>query len=341
MSHLGRIGRVTLQHIHLPSDAFAQTYPSYALAAALQSRLQRALLDSKSNPSSPPPPPTILSFTPQPTYTLGRRQAVGRNVDVDALCRPLIITHPTSAPENRHHMQPILLQSLRGGQMTYHGPGQIVIWPILDLQPASGGYKNMGVRQYADLLQDVTSELVRNSPPLSSRLNIVKTCDPGVWVSETAQEQPRKIAAMGVHLRRHVTGLGVALNLTTPGTTANVGRDGVNNVGNNPWLRFVPCGLEGKDVTSVFLESQGWNKAVSRDSTPASELVQLPDPGKGYAQTWAGLFANHLGLDYNQEAIHDGVPSDFEGLTAEAMSLEAEMKVTLDGDGASEAAANP
>ncbi|TLS21581.1 uncharacterized protein PpBr36_10156 [Pyricularia pennisetigena] len=342
MSHLGRAGRVTLQHIHLPSDAFAHTYPPYAIAAALQSRLQRALLDSKSNSSSPSPPPTILSFTPQPTYTLGRRQTVGPDLEVDGLCRPLIITHPMSKPETKHSMRPIVLRSLRGGQMTYHGPGQIVVWPILDLQPASGGYKSMGVRQYADLLQDVTADLVRNSAALGGRkLEIVKTCDPGVWVSETEQQQPRKIAAMGVHLRRHVTGLGVALNLTTPGTAANVGENEVNNESNNPWIRFVPCGLAGKGVTSVFLEAQDPNNTISLDSNPASELARLPDPGKGFAQTWAGLFASRLGLDYNPEVVNDGIPSNMKGLTAEAISIEAEMKVPLDDDGASGAAVNP
>ncbi|KAI6612604.1 hypothetical protein MCOR14_011704 [Pyricularia oryzae] len=343
MSHLGRVGRVALQHIHLPSNAFTHAYPPYALAAALQSRLQRALLDSKSDPSLPPPPPTIISFTPKPTYTLGRRQTLGSDINVDALSRPLIVTHPRSDPGNEERMRPIVLRSLRGGQMTYHGPGQVVIWPVLDLQPASGGYKSMGVRQYADLLQDVTSDLVRNSPHLQGKkLETVKTCDPGVWVAETAQQKPRKIAAMGVHLRRHVTGLGVALNLTTPGTEANVGVEkDSNGEDNNPWLRFVPCGLEGKAVTSVFLEAQGWNNAVSRDFTPASELALLPDPGKGCAQTWAGLFANYLGLEYNPGAVDEDVTSNMEGLTAEARSIEAEIKVNSDGDSAPEAAANP
>ncbi|TLD32828.1 hypothetical protein PspLS_00064 [Pyricularia sp. CBS 133598] len=345
MSHLGHVGRVTLQHIHLPSDAFTHGYPTYALAAALQSRLQRALLDSKNDPSLPPPPPTILSFTPRPTYTLGRRQTtVGSNIDVEALNRSLIITHPRSSPEKHKQMRPVVLRSMRGGQMTYHGPGQVVIWPILDLQPASSGYKSMGVRQYADLLQDVTADLVMNSPHLQgTKLRTVKTCDPGVWVSEAPQEKPRKIAAMGVHLRRHVTGLGVALNLTTPGTFANVGEDNFNTGANNPWIRFVPCGLEGKPVTSVFLESQCWNNDIGPVPTPvseASDLALLPDPGKDYAKTWAGLFASRLGLDYNPGAVNDGAPSDLARLTAEAIYLEEEMKVPIDDDGVSEAAAN-
>lgn len=70
---------------------------------------------------------------------------------------------------------------------------------------------------------------------------VVEGENPGVWVRD--QEGMRKIAALGVHLRRFVTGLGVAVNVDMPGIGMGEGVD--------PWGRFVACGIEGRGVTSV------------------------------------------------------------------------------------------
>lgn len=87
--------------------------------------------------------------------------------------------------------------------------------------------------------------------------------EPGVWVPAPDGQPERKVAAMGVHHRRHVTSLGIALNVDVPVA---------GHEGENPWARFVPCGLEGKEVTSVAAELQrrdgdvkalaGWNMAA-------------------------------------------------------------------------------
>jgi lipoyl(octanoyl) transferase len=93
--------------------------------------------------------------------------------------------------------------------------------------------------------------------------------EPGVWV--TTSGQPRKIAAMGVHHRRYVTALGIALNVDIPVT----GSEDVN-----PWARFVPCGLEGKLVTSVAAETG----AKGVEQWDVAEL----------AAKWAGIFEEGL-----------------------------------------------
>ena len=117
-------------------------------------------------------------------------------------------------------------EALRGGQTTYHGPGQLVAYPIFDLKR-----HGLRARDYVHLLEE----------------SVIKTCarygikgfrteNPGVWVSED-----RKICALGVHLRRNVTSHGIGLNVRMEPLE---------------WFdRIMACGLEGKGATS--LENEG------------------------------------------------------------------------------------
>lgn len=163
------------------------------------------------------------------------------------------------------NFNPVVRKSLRGGLATYHGPGQLVLWPVLDMH--SPLHAKLGVASYASLLQATTQRL------LADRFGIptsTLTHEPGVWVAaETSL--PRKIAALGVHHRRHVTALGIAINI-------DIAVDGGETV--NPWARFVPCGLEGKAVTSVARE------ALDR-------LPETIDLGS-IAHLWATLFEKGL-----------------------------------------------
>ncbi|KAL8386798.1 hypothetical protein RB595_010378 [Gaeumannomyces hyphopodioides] len=333
-----------LRHIHLPSNAASATFPSYCVAAAIQARLQRAQLDFKAAPpsslrSSSPPPPALVTFTPTPTYTLGRRQHSSSRSkptsspsssssstpsrlltlppELQALARPLHLQHVT---RNTTPCDPVVLRSERGGLTTYHGPGQLVVWPVVDLKGGGGGggssndnipsttttttttshrchrHRPLGVREYANLLQDVTVAVLGRLWGLAG----ATTCDPGVWVAG------RKVAAMGVHLRRHVTGLGVALNLSTPVTSSGGGDgDGVPadaEPASNPWLRFVPCGLEGKHVTSVAEELRlgGGNANHALRGGGGGGGGGGPDPlaaadaGRAVAAAWADEFAARI-----------------------------------------------
>lgn len=251
-----------LRHIHLPP------LTPYTLASQLQESLRRNLLAAKDlPPSHPPPPPTLLSFTPPPTYTLGRRQTSPLSAaDTARLTAPL--TTPLGT------FTPALLSSPRGGLTTYHGPGQVVLWPVIDIRSSGEVYRQFSVRGYACLLEKTTIAVLRS---LFS-LDAFTTADPGVWVRSAADGAERKVAAMGVHLRRHVTGLGTAVNLDFPAP-------GATDEASDPWARFVPCGLEGKEATSVARE-------VSR----GREVVEVAD-GERVAREWAREFAARIGVD--------------------------------------------
>lgn len=293
-----------LRHIHLPSSP--PTFPSYRLAASIQEHLRRQLLDAKDAPRTPgcrPPPPTLLSFTPQPTYTLGRRQTAPlAPAELARLRAPLHIRFPPNAAAHSrddtntytHTYHPAVLPSPRGGLTTYHGPGQLVLWPITDLRPPSPNpLPPLTVRCYARLLESTTIQTLSRLHGLEA----FTTSDPGVWVGGSHHHHhhhhppsppppppppPRKIAALGVHLRRHVSALGVAVNLDFP---ADVGR---GDQASDPWARIVACGLEGRGVTSAAAEVA----ARSGRGTGAPPL--LPGPEE-VAVAWAEEFARGLG----------------------------------------------
>lgn len=226
-----------LHRVYLPSQW--PTYTPYALACAVQDTLAAPHFAHKASPLARPPAPSVLSFTPAPTYTLGRRQKeLGRELE-DVLTAPLrIVREPQPVGEEETaSFRPEVTHSSRGGLTTYHGPGQLVLWPVLDLR--SPLHRPLTVRSYARLLEDTTVAFLRDAFGIEGARDEE---NPGVWVGA------RKIAAMGIHLRRHVATLGVAVNLSVP----VAGGEEVN-----PWARFVPCGIEGRGVTSVWEEGGG------------------------------------------------------------------------------------
>jgi len=113
----------------------------------------------------------------------------------------------------------------RGGSVTYHGPGQVVGYPILKLRDYCAGPKAYVAR----LEETVIRALAGLGVPSGRRSGM-----PGVWVVD------RKIAAVGVRISRGVTRHGFALNV-------------VNDL--TPFSAIVPCGLAGFGVTSVAQEA--------------------------------------------------------------------------------------
>ncbi|KAL0937115.1 lipoyl transferase [Colletotrichum truncatum] len=271
-----------VRHIHISSDPTSGTFPSYTAASEFQDSLRHAFLEWKSAPTARAPSPLVISFTPAPTYTLGRRQKLLTGEQSDRLRRPLTITLDAAGntrTEGEREYIPEVIETDRGGLTTYHGPGQIVLWPIIDLH--SEYYPHQTVRSYARLLEQTTQAVLADGPGLGTYLSEE---DPGVW-AESARSRPggqeRKLAAMGVHLRRHISGLGTALNV-------DVVVDGGEKT--NPWARFVPCGLEGKTATSVQTEVgagtwEAWRAAG--DERAGREW---------YARRWVDEFAKRLGV---------------------------------------------
>lgn len=113
----------------------------------------------------------------------------------------------------------------RGGSVTYHGPGQVVGYPILKLRDYCAGPKAYITR----LEETVIQSLAELGVPSGRHSGM-----PGVWVAD------RKIAAVGVRISRGVTRHGFALNV-------------VNDL--TPFSAIVPCGLAGCGVTSVAQEA--------------------------------------------------------------------------------------
>ncbi len=113
----------------------------------------------------------------------------------------------------------------RGGSITYHGPGQVVGYPILKLRDYCAGPK----AYVACLEETVIRALAECGVPSGRRSGM-----PGVWVED------RKIAAVGVRISRGVTRHGFALNV-------------MNDL--SPFSAIVPCGLAGCGVTSVARET--------------------------------------------------------------------------------------
>ena len=109
----------------------------------------------------------------------------------------------------------------RGGDVTYHGPGQLVGYPILDLRP-----DRCDVHRYVRDLETVIMRTVLTFGVRSSRIPGLT----GVWVGD------EKLAAIGVRLSRWVTSHGFALNVSTDLTYFDLIR---------------PCGIDGKGVTSL------------------------------------------------------------------------------------------
>lgn len=121
------------------------------------------------------------------------------------------------------------IQSNRGGDITYHGPGQLVVYPIFDL----ANYK-LGLKQYIFKLEAAVIQLLASYQIISQRLD----GSTGVWL-DVGTSSCRKICAIGVRSSRFVTMHGLALNV-------NTNLDYFNHIN--------PCGFVDKGVTSMAKE---------------------------------------------------------------------------------------
>jgi lipoyl(octanoyl) transferase len=134
----------------------------------------------------------------------------------------------------------------RGGDITYHGPGQLVGYPIIDLE-----YYQIGVRQYIEKMEDAIIATVARYGISSDR----KEGATGVWLDADLPAKARKICAIGVRVSRYVTMHGFALNVNTDMRYFNY----IN-----------PCGFTTYGATSIEREL---GKKV--DMQEVKELIKL------------------------------------------------------------------
>jgi lipoyl(octanoyl) transferase len=126
----------------------------------------------------------------------------------------------------------------RGGDVTYHGPGQLVGYPIMDLRGDLPGKRgpHLGPVDFVRLLEEVLIRVCGDFRVMAGRVK----CRTGVWTLAHGTAAEKKLAAIGVHVSQGVTSHGFALNVTTD----------LRDFG---WI--VPCGIADRDVTSLELEA--------------------------------------------------------------------------------------
>lgn len=176
---------------------------------------------------------TLLLLEHHPVITLGR----------GAHQEHLLVTREELAGRGVE-----LYESGRGGDITYHGPGQLVGYPILDLNslgPDLHGY----IRALEELIIQTLSTFGLEGTR-QEKLT-------GVWMPPLDARPLRKIAAIGIRVQRWVTSHGFALNV---------------NTALDPFSLIVPCGLHGKAVTSMFQELES---PVPMDSVTAAIAASM------------------------------------------------------------------
>jgi lipoyl(octanoyl) transferase len=156
-----------------------------------------------------------------------------------------------------------LVATNRGGDVTYHGPGQLVGYPILDLR---GFAPPLGVVIYLRKLEEVLIRACADYGVLTERV----PGRAGVWTMPGGSVAEKKIAALGVHVSRGVTSHGFALNVTTDLHDFDL---------------IVPCGIRDRRVTSMEAE-------VDTQMRPAPTLDQM-----------ANSVARHFGRVFARQVV--------------------------------------
>jgi lipoate-protein ligase B len=188
------------------------------------------------------PSPDVLLFVEHPhVYTIGRG---GDQANVLA---------PQDVP---------VIRTGRGGDVTYHGPGQLVVYPILDLRSKL----RKDVHRYVRNLELATIRTLKDFGLSGTR----RPPFTGIWIGD------KKIAAIGVAVRRSITFHGLALNVNTD---------------LNYFKRIVPCGLAWADVTSM---AQELGKAQSMELVRDTFLNKFAEVF-GYSDVKEGFFAEDEG----------------------------------------------
>ena len=164
----------------------------------------------------------LLLLEHEPVYTIGRTR------DQSSLREPDHLPHP-------------VFETNRGGQATWHGPGQLVVYPILDLQN-----RGRDLHAYMRFLEEVILLTCARFGVTSGRREGLT----GVWVG------PRKIASIGVGVRRWVSMHGLALN--------------IENVSLDAFSHITPCGIAGVEMTCLEKE--------------AGRLISVQEAGKVLAE---------------------------------------------------------
>ncbi len=205
----------------------------YADALAYQRHVRNELIQGGAE--------RLIFLEHPPTVTWGRRthddEVLNGEINLQNLDCPSVRKVRLQSGE----MEVTFVPVERGGQATYHAPGQLVVYPIVHL-PRRG----WSVRDYLQRLQKIVIEVL-------SHLGLNSRCgddEAGIWIED------RKIASFGIHLRRGVTMHGLAINL-------DVDMDGFGLIR--------PCGHDPSSMTSASAEL---GRTIARDEVE-TRLLRL------------------------------------------------------------------
>lgn len=189
--------------------------PVYEDVLNLQSTLFETLVESKKNHKKGEE--YILIGEHEPVVTMGR------NADNNNLL---------TLPQDLNKIGISVYHIDRGGDITYHCPGQIIVYPILDLER-----HKLGVKDFVNLLEEAVIRLLKNYGIKGERIPGAT----GVWIDKGTGAE-RKICAIGIRCSRFCTMHGLSLNV-------NADLSGFSHIN--------PCGFTDKGVTSMALEKKG------------------------------------------------------------------------------------
>lgn len=190
---------------------------SYSDALELQNQKQQEVLNGSS-------PDYCFMLEHAPVYTIGRTR------DQSSLLNPDTLPHPK-------------VEISRGGQATYHGPGQLVGYPIIDL-------KNIGKDLHV-YIRAIEEALIATCKTFGVNAGLSKG-QTGVWVNG------KKLASIGVGVRKWISMHGFAINITEESLT------GFNHI--------TPCGIQGVRMTTVSTEA---GKDISTEEFAKAALPEL------------------------------------------------------------------
>lgn len=173
---------------------------SYADGIALQERVVAEILDGTAGDR-------LILLEHEPVYTIGRLR------DQSSLRDPQRLPHP-------------VVETNRGGQATYHGPGQLVGYPILDLRQ-----RGQDLHAHLRMIEDVLIAACERFGLAAGRRDGLT----GVWVEN------RKMASIGVGVKKWISMHGFAINITNECLAG--------------FFAITPCGIDGVTMTSLSQEA--------------------------------------------------------------------------------------
>jgi lipoyl(octanoyl) transferase len=180
---------------------FAPDYVDYTQAWDLQRRLHQDVVDGKA-------PSTVLLLEHAAVYTAGKR---------------------TEDHERPFDGTPVIPVD-RGGKLTWHGPGQLVGYPIIALKDPHG------IREYVRILEDAIIAVLADYDVNGTRVD----GRAGIWIEADSKGPTRKIAAIGIRVHNGVTMHGFAINAS-------------NDLA--PFGMIIPCGISDAGVTTIQAET--------------------------------------------------------------------------------------